>query len=278
MFNKISFYGEQDISYVHTVNKIKTEENNIDNLAWTDNTIMLASFNGDLNASNYSGLVDSITGYAIFRQDNGVEKLKQVATVDSNTRKIVDYNIRSGLTMKYSIYPIVEQDGRSVFGGVLTTDMVSIDRYGWTLVGISNDKNLKEHSVTKSDVWYFWLNCETDSIEQNLSLTLENSLGKYPHATAGKTNYKSSSLSALIGDLDEGENYYEPRTAQEWGDFVASSKPKLLIDPYGNQFIVEIDKSTTSRNDKLVERPTTVSFHYTEIADGSEISVYLEEI
>lgn len=278
MFNKISFYGEQNISYVHTVGEVRTNEDNIANPTWEDATVMLASFDEEsLNASNYPGLSADISGYAIFRQDDDTEELKQIAEVGKETQKIIDYNTRSGLSAKYSIYPVVEKDGKSIFGAVLTTDAVSVERYGWTLVAINNDKNRKEHSVSKSDIWYFWLNCETDSIEQNLSLTFENSLGKYPHATAGKTNYKSGSLSALIGDLDECDNYYEERTVQEWSNFVASGKPKLLIDPYGNQFIVEIDKSTTSRNDKLIEQPTTVSFHYTEIADGRDISVYIEE-
>ena len=160
--------------------------------------------------------------------------------------------------------------------------------------------------VKTGNVWNFKGNITNESLTQNTSITVWDTLGVYPKMSIGQKNYDSSSLSCMLGDVTEyskfknqvdeenGETvvkssrhygytekiHLHERYGREmekliaWREFCNNGKLKLLKDTKGHAWIVQITDNPSRSIEVRSERmPTTISFNWIEVEDISSVSI-----
>lgn len=161
----------------------------------------------------------------------------QPVVVNSNTGFVRDYNITSGRSYQYILYPAFTEgysENKQVFanaeGAVFVEDPDVIGQgrtmmgspetahlYGspvktnwdeWSIVELipqnTNDSNApdtikKVYKANLDQLWLFKYSLETGGQTQNISRTEFQTLGQYPKFGYGKMNYASGDVSALLG-------------------------------------------------------------------------------
>ena len=212
---------------------------------WSGTTSMLATFKTDIAASDYSGTETSVTGYRIYKK-TGDTGMVFVAEITSGTNILHDYGIRSGDDTVYLIYPITtDESGKTVYSAPVVTSPIKVDCETYTLVDLVQTITQETHS-------------------------------RYPHVRRGSQNYVSGSLSAYAGYVVDGGKYVEDQHVfDKWTSFLNSTEPKLLTDPFGHKYIVEVTNSSHKTEDYF-PAPTVISFDFAEIANADDYSVYAE--
>lgn len=241
---------------------------------WGGATSLLATFSDGTAASNYGSAFDSIVGYRIYKKADD-SRMIFVADVGSGTKELRDYCVKSGDRVSFLIYPImVDKDGNTSYTAPATTDAVLAEFYAYTLIELLPGDG-KAFTVG-SYVWHFYINAELSDFSHNMQTSIQETHTKYPHIRRTAQNYISGSLSAYAGSIIEDGRYVEDQSVfDKWSSFLDSTNPKLLTDPFGHKYIVEITGSYHKTED-YSPAPTTISFDFTEIANADDYSVYEE--
>lgn len=177
----------------------------------------------------------------------------------------------------------------------------------WSLIPINNDDN-QDLYVVSDDIWKFLYNLESEDLTINNHITLSETKGRFPKMGYDKSNYLSSGLSCLLGDvtaysyldgniLRQKDGYIENwgeniiidgvKTTNynnlkinnilkfnKWKELCNSKSTMLLRDLKGNVWAVGInEKPSVSNNDQSKEQIYTISFKWNEIDDLSNKSV-----
>lgn len=224
-----------------------------------------------------SGIADIALGYtfSVYREVAGSNELKFVSKLDDGALSIVDYNVVNDTDYKYYIF---KESTDAISEAVVSND-VKTCWWEWSLVDLQQDlNNDKVYYANSQNIWLFGLNLTTSSVSQNISVTTYNNLTTYPRVSVGKQNYKSSSISTLLGSIKKVGasqiSYIEPASLlEEWNDFCVNGNIKLMRDRKGNSMLVAITNTTSQVDDVLKEQANTVSFDWVEIGNTKNISI-----
>ena len=241
---------------------------------WSGDTFMLANFDDNISASEYGSSVDSIVKHRIYKRSSYDSKMKLVAEVASGEEAVRDYAIRSGESIEYIIYPISETNGVQSFMAPVVINAGKIEFGTFALIDL---KRYDDVSFMPGDyVWNFYANVSASEYKHNISATVQNVNSKYPNVRRGLQNYVSGSITAYAGRVtDRGEYTEDQSVFDKWSDFLDSNNPKLLTDPFGHKYIVEVTSSSHKVEDYNTP-PTSITFEFTEIDNADAYSVFDE--
>lgn len=241
---------------------------------WGGMTVMLATFDSNIAASNYGSSESAIIGYRIYKKSDE-ENMTFVAEIATGAKAVHDYGVCSKDSVVYLIYPItLDENGNAVYMAPVVTNSALADFSAYTLIDLVRHD---DRTFTVGDyVWNFYINAEPIDFSHNMQTTTQETYSRYPHIRRGDQNYVSGSLSAYAGHIVEHGKYVEDqRLFGKWASFLDSKNPKLLTDPFGHKYIVEITSSSHKTED-YSPAPTTISFDFAEIANADDYSVYAE--
>ena len=248
----------------------------------------------------------TITGYEVYRrkweiigydevQDEPIYKeiySRPIATFTldeedletANKFKLIDWTIENRGIFDYIIYPITSDTSAQAI--ILTQNKITTDWYGWSFTSL--DKFPTGH-YEPLDRWLFKLNLETNGYIQQTNKVFHQGFNRYPKVSIGTTNYITSSLSCLIGDINreltkskllaakQGYTRDSIDKIQEWEDFTNRSNILLIKDYKGRAYIGVIDNNSSSLQDIVVEILTKLSFNITQIDDVTNYSIFSVE-
>lgn len=280
-YDILKIHGDGDINYIMcstlelTDADITTlQENGLTSPEWGSDTIMLAKFHEDTNASSYT-ISKDIIGYKIQRYEVEYDKLYEVASLDNEQLYFEDYNLRNNKSYQYRIIPIYLKDGAEVFGSPISTETVSIDWCGWSIIGTKPTREMNKYTIDYDNIWTFGCNVNPEPIRPVYNKNYLTGFGQYPKAVQSQENYLEGGLSCLIGDV-KCENYVGDNidTIEKWRTFCNNGELKLLKDLKGHVIPCSIKDTTYDTNYLVLEQITTISFNYIQLMDKSDISVY----
>lgn len=288
--NKVDTYSQLFKSVYETTDKanIVLELNNKDEYNCVSISLKYKNTNGlrDCTKSDFSNY-NSVSLYKRKKTDTYLQWVCDIDVKNNFTNIIYDYNINNNVEYEYILIMINSsntyyQSANSIF--------VKYD--DWSMVDIIEDNDIY---ITDGDVWKFKYNLESSDIPVNNSVTLYDTLSKYPQFGYGKKSYASSGLSCLLGDvglhyqqtacgIKEKDGYYETDINDlssnniakylKWKKFVGNNNMKLLKDIKGNKWIVRInEKPSVKNNDSSQEQLYTISFEWSEVMDSNNISI-----
>lgn len=288
--NKVDTYSQLFKSVYDTIDKenILLELNNKDEYNCVSIGLKYKINSGlrDCTKNDFSNY-NSVSLYKRKKTDTYLQWVCDIDVQNNFTNIIYDYNINNNVEYEYILIMINSsntyyQSANSIF--------VKYD--DWSMVDIIEDNDIY---ITDGDVWKFKYNLESSDIPVNNSVTLYDTLSKYPQFGYGKKSYASSGLSCLLGDvgvhyqqtacgIKEKDGYYETDINDlssnniakylKWKKFVGNNNMKLLKDIKGNKWIVRInEKPSVKNNDSSQEQLYTISFEWSEVMDSNNISI-----
>lgn len=276
--------------------------------AFTDETFFFASFTVGLQAGNLFVLGEELSGWAIYRQQQGsggqTYEAVRIAQLPLSTTTFTDYGLRSdGTQYQYSIAPVminspggglvprhdlVPLSDDSLFpkanngadsyitGASVDSEIVQMCVWNYTLIEGAYDADAECYNVVQE--FSFGKNLSTGDMSNNNSPNILQNFTQYPTVQLAPQNYKSGSLSSLIGifTLEDGTiKYSDTRDLRDAIYELSTTTNSLFLKTRkGDLFCVRISKDISmSIMDNTREQATETSIGWVEVADATTASL-----
>ena len=203
-YSKIKISGNCDLNYVWcktgTISDEETTEivsAGIQSPVWDTNTILLATFKGNLSGVDYD-TSQQISKYIIQKHNTRNNVVKDVAVVDYAQNKIQDYNIGNNSEYIYTITPVYDDNGKEAMGLPIETNTTKVDFEDWYIIGVNPTDVKNQYVVDEDNLWRLGLNVECSGLTSNQHKVFVDNISQFPKAYSGERNYLSGNLTCLI--------------------------------------------------------------------------------
>ena len=240
-----------------------------------------ANFNGNIEGGTGSALNN---GFRIYREEVGTNVLVPIYTASATETQLKDYGVVSGKSYTYYLY-VYDNTNAFMQQKPLGYDVpFNLNKY--TLIVADYDSASDTYHAIKE--YIFRENASVGSISNNNTPTLSENFTGFPTRTKSVQNYKSGTLSSLIGtiykrtdgDEESGANsgtlaYHDSvELEQELYDLSVSDYTLFLRDPKGHLFMVRTQSPITQSVDYArMPMPITISLPWVETGDASDVSI-----
>lgn len=201
--------------------------NNPSKQGWTTGTVLLASYNGDLEAGNILMAENPIEKLRIKRRNYKKQSFKTLKELpfDPNPSqlKYKDYTALSKQEYEYMVVPVDSSGIEGVIGSV--NIVANFD--GWWIVDLDEPEKYSFQFLYNMDD----ITVTTDE-DRNEIVTFS----KYPKVIYGTRRNKRGTLSGLF--IPEGYDVREQ--LEKLDEMISKHKTYLLKDGYGRKYMVDI--------------------------------------
>ena len=270
----------------------------------TETMILNVKFNGTNISSKQAEITSSVDTYKVYRikyrrisnkeaEDEiiyrrliGEFSLTQEELTSVPKFRFIDWAIENKGIFSYEIVPSSSENGITE-ATIKCNNKIITDWYGWSFTEISKFRDTWHYEPIER--WLFKLNIETNGYSHQTNKVFDQGFNRYPKASIGTTNYITTNLSCLIGDIRkelQKVTYYAKQqgyardtieTIQAWEDFSNTSNMILIKDYKGRAFIGVIDGNAMSFQDVVVDILTNLSFNVTQIDDVANYQIFSVE-
>lgn len=234
-------------------------------------TQLLPEFQGDLEAGNVKSSAEELTGLAIYRLAAGESRLRPVAELPLSSAGVWDYGFANQSEFQYYLFP---QGEETYLSEPIVSPAVKPVFWNWTLLVCGAD-GMEQGILHVEDVYVFANNVSSGAYSNSAAPSVLKNFTRYPTVQQDAANYRSGTLTALIGRVDQIENRYidSAALAQEIMALSLDSRPKFLKDRKGNFFQVEVSAAIVmTMNDVQAEQSVTVQLPWAEIGSVEDLS------
>lgn len=239
---------------------------------YDSSTIFLANFEEGLDAGNLQSPGETLVGVALYRLLNGSTQLQHIADLPLTTTQILDYGFANQSQFQYYLFP---QGEDTYISQPLVSPMLQPVFWNWTLLVCVQDET-DENIYYMQNAYVFANNVSSGSMSNNSAPNLLKNFTQYPTIQMDTANYKSGTLSALIGRVDQTENQYidSVELANEIMDLSTDTRPKFLKDRKGNLMQVSISGAVVmTAGDTQPQQCYTVQLPWAEVGSVEDISI-----
>lgn len=242
--------------------------------AFTEHTQMLATFTATLEAglAAESGATN-IDGYIVYRQ-RGNKRLVRIGSFPLWTQSIIDFTIRNQQgPYKWSIYP---KAGSEFATDAIESEEVNLCFWDWSL--ISCRETAESGYCIVDAVYRFKYNVGSSAMSNNNEPAVYKNFTAYPTVMSAPQNYKSGTLTGLIGVVtqEDGQVKYSDTIALRDAIMRLSvSRGRLFLrNRKGDLLEVRITGAISMETmDNAVSQAQTASITWTEVADAADVSL-----
>lgn len=274
-YHKSQIYGSGKFDYVWVTNVTETQ-NFIDSTtganyvpSWTDDTVLLASFNNNINGGDITFSGESITNWLIYKQEDGNTTLTYVATVPSTQTSIIDYNVKNNTNYRYQVFA---ETPSFLSQPLITSDYAVPNWWNWSLIGLETTNTNNFYYVDTNNVWLFDTELTSDALTQNVDRNTFENFTQFPKITISAKNYISGGITACINNPNNNVYSDTVKMENDFNTFINNGEIKLLRDRKGNGWVVETMSNEFTTTDKSVEQIIQISFKFTQIGNSDDIS------
>lgn len=277
-YNKATLYGNSIVDYLWIKDYIaqQSEINNVNAYTyapvWDGNTLLLATFDRDLNAGNIVSLTDNVIYWQIYKRKPDDASLSFVAKIPASQYKVVDFNVLNGDEYQYTIFAETEN---YISAPLEQIGFIKASWWNWSLVGLKESDTNGLYYADSENIWLFDTMLTSNGFDQNIDKYIMENFTQFPKISSGKKNYLSSSLTAFLSNVDlQGGRYSD--TVEQYNrfvDFIAQPTPKLLRDRKGNGWVVSTTGNSMQYIDESTEQITKVSFNFVQLNDINSVNV-----
>lgn len=270
----ISVNGPNEYDFIWIYKDTLTAEE-IDYIISTDgyepqydaNTEFLALFNNTLSAGSLS-TSQEIEGFAVYRKANDEAYFYHFVDLPIGSKSFRDYSAASQNTYQYYVYASTES---YYAASSLATDPVTPVFWNYTLMCCSKDDDGVYHLENE---YRFALDVASGSVGNNNSPQFQQNFTKYPIRQPVNTNYRSGTLSAMIGKVADGKYVDSVKLMQELYNLSTSTLTKFLKTRKGEIFMVETASPVQMQiGDNYVDQPAKISLPWVEVGDAANVSI-----
>ncbi len=277
-YNKATLYGNSIVDYLWIKDYIaqQSEINNVNAYTyapvWDGNTLLLATFDKDINAGNIVSLTDNVLYWQVYKRKPDDASLTFVAKIPASQYKVIDFNVLNGNEYQYTIFAETEN---YISAPLEQLGFVKASWWNWSLVGLQESDTDGLYYADSENIWLFDTMLTSNGFDQNIDKYIMENFTQFPKISSGKKNYLSSSLTAFLSNVDLETGKYADTVEQynRFVDFIAQPTPKLLRDRKGNGWVVSTTGNSMQYIDESTEQITKVSFSFVQLNDINSVNV-----
>ena len=237
---------------------------------YDSSTYLLATFANNNTNAVITGGGGNALGASIYRKADNEFILRHVVDVEDGLSIARDYSAKSNMGYQYYVFELGEDTYTSTYGSASITP-----RFGqWCLMECVYDETDGAYHVQSQ--YPFACNMNIGSISNNNNPNKLTNFTKYPTRQGITTNYKSGTLSALIGTVNQIDGTYTDTwdIANSIIELSTNGNPKFLRDMKGAIWQVETESAITSTIDGNSQfLPIRISIPWMEVGDASDASI-----
>lgn len=272
-------------------------------------TVLFNSFIDRVDAF-YISPEDIITGvnFSVYRKTPNQKYYQYVCTLVNGEHQVFDYNVVNNQYYHYLVSTEVQTSSgpeykvyqNRVWNEETQEFELIFKKVFWDEFVICNIEETDEPNTYKKigNTWTFKYNMTEELLNENTNFSVSDTLGKYAQVSVGVKNYESSTVSALLGDMEEYTKYdgvkekqvyeytekinidskyaHENEKLKRWKNFSTDGELKLLRDRKGNAWIVQITDGTSNNINLITNaQQTMVTFNWQEVEDVDNASIIL---
>ena len=221
-----------------------------------------------LGENTLGGPTDSIS---IYRKEVSKPVFKLIANIQLSQRVFHDYSALTGKTYEYFFILMKKQNGY----------LISQDRYGlttispcwWNYTVLCCEQDDNGDYIVENE-YRFALNVESGAVGNNNKPSIQQNFTQYPIRQPLSVNYKSGTLSSLIGAIKNGNYVDSASLMDELYALSVSSQVKFLKTRKGQIFQIETMNPVSMQiSDKYVQQPSKISLPWVEVGDASNANI-----
>ena len=246
----------------------------------SDTVLFLIAFaNSSLNAGYLArtGMSpDYLIGYGIYRRTDSGPQLKKITRIPISNQTIYDYGVVSGKGYEYYIFSEFRRD----FNGIIseyftellpqTKKLTPLFMHYHLLCCEQNaigDYIVKKHFV-------FALDSSNGAMSNNNTPSTLQNFTQYPVYQRVNANYRSGSLTGLIGRVENDKYVDSTDLMKELYEVSTSKLTKFLKTRKGELFQVETSAPIQMTiGEKYVALPAKITLPWVEVADADNVSI-----
>lgn len=236
----------------------------------TPDTYFLANFNGTLGAGSLN-TDEQVDGYSIYRQEGNDSTYYYLMDAPINSEQVRDYSVVSQKTYRYYFYA---KAADTYVGASIVSTPVTPFFWNYTLLCCSQDSSGVYHVQSE---YRFALDVESGSVSNNNQPNVLQNFTRYPLIQPVTANYRSGTLTALIGKVSNDKYVDSVELMEELYALSNSTLTKFLKNRKGELIQVEVSAPITMEiQDKFAEQPARISLPWAEVGNADDANIILE--
>ena len=236
---------------------------------------MLVTWRNGINAGNVTLGSDALVGYSLYRRRGTESRLVRVADTDANTYEIYDYGAASQQgPYTYYLFPV---GATTYISTPITSTAVCPVWWNWTLMECAETSNANVYTVIAA--YIFRNNVSTSAAANNNAPNILKNFTPYPKIQLAPQNYKSATLTGLIGAVSytDGQPEYKDTILLRDAIYALSvtNNALFLKNRKGDIIRIRISGATTMQTgDNTVEQTQTAALPWVEVGSADGVSLY----
>lgn len=235
---------------------------------------LMADWSSGYNAGTLDIGGDSLQGFALYRRRGDDANLVKVAETGTKVGEVYDYGaVSQGGPYSYYLFPV---GATTYISNPLVSGATTPCWWNWTLMECEETGN---NNFLVLAAYRFRLNIESGGVSNNNSPALLANFTPYPKVQLSPQNYKSGTLTGLIGvvNWEDGQPRYEDTIA--WRDAIyALSRTQnalFLKNRKGDLLRIRISAPVTMTTmDNSKEQAQTMTLPWAEVGSAEGVSLY----
>lgn len=236
--------------------------------AWGDEaTVFLAGFEDGLNAGNLN-----TTGYALYRRNLTTGEYGLVGEFGINELSVVDYAVsnRHGY-----VYQLWYTDATTYTTTPIESADITPCTWNYSILGCSKDENGVYHVQR---LYPFSANVTTNAVSNNNEPKVQRNFTAYPAWQPDTALYQSGKLKALIGRVNENNQYVGDTVeyAKELRSLSLTDMTLFLKDRRGSLLMIRPNGPIQMETkDEWYNQAVSIELPWIEVGDASNVSIIL---
>ncbi len=236
---------------------------------------LLVDWSDGINAGTLDIGDDELIGFSLYRGEAGRPSLVKIAETDADTSRIYDYS--AGSQQGPYTYYLFPKGANSYIASPIPSTEITPCWWNWTLMECAETG--AENIFTVLSAFRFRLNVETGAMNNNNAPGILQNFTPYPTVQLAPQNYKSGSLSGLLGMIDwtSGQPRYIDTLALRDAVMAlsVSQNPMFLKNRKGDVLRVRISAPVSMQtDDATAEQAQTAGIEWAEVGDAHGVSLY----
>lgn len=239
---------------------------------YDDTTLLLTDFKNGLQAGNLDSVFGSgLQGFSIYRYETGAQTLKRIADVPLEQLAMVDCGARSQVAVRYYMFGIGEETYTTA--PIISPEIAPVF-WDWAVLECAQDEN---GAYRPSGVFRFGKNLSSGAIGNNNQPGVLQNFTPYPTVQPSPANYRSGTLTSLIGSIDSEGNYSDTTELRDRIYALSVTQQTLFLkNRKGDLWQIRTsDAVNMSTADATREQAQIVSLPWVETADAEAAKIIL---
>lgn len=229
-----------------------------------------ADFTSDLNGDTFGE--SYFTQLSVYRDQTDASITEHIFNSSAtDVHSFIDASARNGVQYRYTAFGLSDFDQSSA----ITSDVTQICVWNWAILSCTEDSDGVYHP---QKIFAFGKNLSSGDISNNNAPQILQNFTRYPTVQPSPFNYKTGTLSSLIGTISNGVYSDTVSERNEIMDLSITQNTLFLKSRKGDLMKIRISGAIESGTmDNSAAQAQTVKIPWVEIGDASEARIIITE-